>query len=393
MSSQSEIFVPESVNTSPAYGDGLVPNKSGSNPAIYRIPLGTNQRIPAILVDSESGNVDIRSTDGKSFVKIDAQNKKAYLKDFDIEESVKNAEKLADEAPGLTLDQIIKNGLVLQDGQKLTTTKDGQLLINGKVFKGEKGEKGDSGKDGSDGRDGTNGLNGKDGIDGKDGSAGPQGKQGPQGDPGIDGKDGRNGADGLNGKDGSTGPQGEQGPQGNPGIDGKDGRNGVDGTNGRDGRDGIDGKNGKDGLKGDQGPQGIPGTSKFIDCYQCNEYQDEMNPDTHGRHATKLYSKDLSIQETKPVRVSLSAVHRVRYKPTDSPHIQGYYLYVDGKFSQQRQNVIYLNSMLGDDYVVYSQTHEFILSGLEPGVHKIELQANNSEEFRLKILDVGVSYL
>ena len=100
MSSQSEIFVPESVNTSPAYGDGLVPNKSGSNPTIYRIPLGTNQRIPAILVDSESGNVDIRSTDGKSFVKIDAQNKKAYLKDFDIEESVKNAEKLADEAPG-----------------------------------------------------------------------------------------------------------------------------------------------------------------------------------------------------------------------------------------------------------------------------------------------------
>ena len=234
------------------------------------------------------------------------------------------------------------NNVIKNYDQKLTTTKDGQLLINGKVFKGEKGEKGDSGKDGSDGRDGTNGLNGKDGANG---------------------------------------------------LDGKDGRNGVDGANGRDGRDGIDGKNGKDGLKGDQGPQGIPGTSKFIDCYQCNEYQDEENPGTHGRFSTKIYSKDLSIQETKPVRVSLSAVHRVRYKPTDSPHIQGYYLFVDGKFSQQRQNVIYLNSMLGDDYVVYSQTHEFILSGLEPGVHKIELRANNSEEFRLKILDVGVSYL
>ena len=34
-----------------------------------------------------------------------------------------------------------------------------------------------------------------------------------------------------------------------------------------------------------------------------------------------------------------------------------------------------------------------VLSGLEQGVHKIELRANNSEEFRLKILDVGVSYL
>ena len=388
MSSQSEIFVPESVNTSPAYGDGLVPNKSGSNPAIYRIPLGTNQRIPAILVDSESGNVDIRSTDGKSFVKIDAQNKKAYLKDFDIEESVKNAEKLADEAPKLTLDQIIKNGLVLQDGQKLTTTKDGQLLINGKVFKGEKGEKGDSGKDGSDGRDGTNGLNGKDGIDGKDGSTGPQGKQGPQGNPGIDGKDGRNGVDGLNGKDGSTGPQGEQGPQGNPGIDGKDGRNGVDGKDGRNGRDGIDGKNGKDGkdgLKGDQGPQGIPGTSRILDFKKFETH-------VHIKDSDKIiYDVDLDISESAPLRLTLTALCYSVFK-SSTPSVS-YSLFIDGKL--EATNLRYVYGLTGDKSHRQIISDDILIPPLTRGRHNFQIKFNRglTSERLLSGAKVGVSYL
>ena len=322
---------------------------TGKNPSFFRTTQ--NGEIKCwMAVDSETGKIDIRDDEQNTLLEIDGRSKKAILAGLDIghgiseaKESAQNANTLisglrsdvseidqkartaqisadqaledAASAGPLLLKKIRQEGLELSHNQRLTSREDGQLLINGKVFKGEKGETGKSGTDGKDGR------------------------------------------------------------------------------NGRDGVDGKNGKDGKDGPKGDQGPQGIPGTSKFIDCYQCNEYQDEMNPDTHGRHATKIYSKDLSIQETKPVRVSLSAVHRVRYKPTDSPHIQGYYLFVDGKFSQQRENVIYLNSMLGDNYVVYSQTHEFILSGLEPGVHKIELRANNSEEFRLKILDVGVSYL
>ncbi len=337
---------------------------TGKNPSFFRTTQ--NGEIKCwMAVDSENGKIDIRDDEEKTLLEIDARSKKAILAGLDIGHGIKEAKESAENANILISDlktevsdidqkartaqisadqaledaasaqpailqKIRQDGLELQHDQRLTTRDDGQLLINDRVFKGEKG---------------------------------------------------------------ATGPKGDQGIQGSQGMHGEQGVQGIQGVRGPKGDSGTDGKNGKDGAKGDQGPQGIPGTSKFIDCYQCNEYQDEMNPGDHGRYERKIYSKDLSIQETKPIRVSLSAVHRIKYTPSDSPHIQRYYLYVDGKFFQQRENVIYLKSVLNDDFVVYSQTHEFILSGLEPGVHKIELRANNSEEYRLKILDVGVSYL
>ena len=160
-------FVQETENINPARGNGLVPTKSGSNNAIYRLPLGSSQRVASVLVDSETGNIDIRATDGTSFIKIDAKNKKAYFGDTDVVKGIADAQETADGAAAVALNDIILNGLTLQHGIKITTREDKQLLINGKVFKGEKGEPG---------------------KDGEQGPRGPEGPRGPRGEnaPGVE---------------------------------------------------------------------------------------------------------------------------------------------------------------------------------------------------------------
>ena len=135
-------FVKETSNENLVKKDGLVPSASGLNTTIYRLPVGSSEKVAAILVDSETGNVDIRASDGTSFVKVDARNKKAFLGDTDIIAGIEGAKDIASNASSVALQDIRQNGLYLQHNKKLTTREDGQLLIDGRVFKGEKGEAG-----------------------------------------------------------------------------------------------------------------------------------------------------------------------------------------------------------------------------------------------------------
>ena len=135
-------FVKETSNENLVKKDGLVPSASGLNTTIYRLPVGSSEKVAAILVDSETGNVDIRASDGTSFVKVDARNKKAFLGDTDIIAGIEGAKDIASNASSVALQDIRQNGLYLQHNKKLTTREDGQLLIDGEVFKGEKGETG-----------------------------------------------------------------------------------------------------------------------------------------------------------------------------------------------------------------------------------------------------------
>ena len=165
-------FVQETSNENLVKKDGLVPSASGLNTTIYRLPVGSSEKVAAILVDSETGNVDIRASDSTSLVKVDARNKKVFLGDTDIIAGIERAKEIANDASSVALKDIKQNGLYLQHNKKLTTRQDGQLLIDGKVFKGEKGNPGVNGRNGRDGRDGIDGKNGKDGSNGVNGRDG-----------------------------------------------------------------------------------------------------------------------------------------------------------------------------------------------------------------------------
>ncbi|MFK7822795.1 MAG: hypothetical protein AB8G05_01460 [Oligoflexales bacterium] len=105
-----------------------------------------------MAVDANTGNVEFKDLNGKSLLFINAEKGKLIVPGNPSVDLQKEAPddligKIAYEAkrleiaPQKTLDQISKDGLMLQANQKLTTRQDGQLLINGKVFKGEKGDK------------------------------------------------------------------------------------------------------------------------------------------------------------------------------------------------------------------------------------------------------------
>lgn len=189
---------------------------TGKNPSFFRTTQ--NGEIKCwMAVDSETGKIDIRDDEQNTLLEIDGRSKKAILAGLDIgqgiteaKESAQNANALisdlksdvseidqkartaqisadqaledAASAGPLLLKKIRQEGLELSHNQRLTSREDGQLLINGKVFKGEKGETGKSGTDGKDGRNGRDGVDGKNGKDGKDGL---KGDQGPQGIPGT----------------------------------------------------------------------------------------------------------------------------------------------------------------------------------------------------------------
>ena len=189
---------------------------TGKNPSFFRTTQ--NGEIKCwMAVDSETGKIDIRDDEQNTLLEIDGRSKKAILAGLDIgqgiseaKESAQNANTLisdlksdvseidqkartaqisadqaledAASAGPLLLNKIRQEGLELSYNQRLTSREDGQLLINGKVFKGEKGETGKSGTDGKDGRNGRDGVDGKNGKDGKDGL---KGDQGPQGIPGT----------------------------------------------------------------------------------------------------------------------------------------------------------------------------------------------------------------
>ena len=75
----------------------------------------------------------------------------------------------AAEVQPAVLKKLREEGLELQHKQRLTARQDGQLLINGNVFKGEKGEQGEKG---------DQGIQGVQGIQGEKGDTGEKGESG-----------------------------------------------------------------------------------------------------------------------------------------------------------------------------------------------------------------------
>ncbi len=200
---------------------------TGKNPTFFRTNESGDTKC-WIAVDSETGTVDIRDENEQTLLEINGKSKKAILSGLDLSKGITDAQESADSANTAisqakddiqavkekaraaqrTADQAVEEaaevhpeilqnlreeGLELQHEQRLTARKDGQLLVNGKVFKGEKGETGDKGK------------NGDPGI---------QGPEGPQGEPGIDGQEGLRGIQGEKGKNGLKGDKGPRGKAG-----------------------------------------------------------------------------------------------------------------------------------------------------------------------------------
>ena len=90
-----------------------------------------------------------------------------------IRDKVRVAQVAADQAiedaaevQPAVLKKLREEGLELQHKQRLTTREDGQLLINGKTFKGEKGDQGIQGVQGIRGIQGKKGDNGEKGESG-----------------------------------------------------------------------------------------------------------------------------------------------------------------------------------------------------------------------------------
>ena len=190
---------------------------SGKNPSFFRTTEEGEIKC-WLAVDSETGTIDIRDENEQTLVEINAATKKVILSGLDIgkgiedakesatnaneevsqarediedvKEKVRTAQVAADQAiedaaevQPAVLKKLREDGLELQHKQRLTTRKDGQLLINGNVFKGEKGEQGEQGEKGDQGIQGVQGIQG---IQGEKGDTGDQGVQGIQGVPGRD---------------------------------------------------------------------------------------------------------------------------------------------------------------------------------------------------------------
>ena len=181
---------------------------AGNNPSFFRTTEEGEIKC-WMAVDAETGAIDIRDENEKTLIEINAKTKKVFLAGLDLGKGIEDAQGSADSAneevsqaredlenirekvrvAQVAADQAIEDaaevqpavlkklreeGLELQHKQRLTTRQDGQLLINGKVFKGEKGEQG------------IQGVQGIQGIKGEKGNAGYQGIQGIQGVPGRD---------------------------------------------------------------------------------------------------------------------------------------------------------------------------------------------------------------
>ena len=125
----------------------------GKNQSFYRKDSDGNGYC-WMAVDANTGTVDIRDNKGESLFVIDAEQAKVFISGNpsvdlkkkspkDILGRIVYVAKKVDATPQSILEQISKDGLLLQANQRLSARADGQLLINDKTFKGEKGEKGD----------------------------------------------------------------------------------------------------------------------------------------------------------------------------------------------------------------------------------------------------------
>jgi len=173
---------------------------SGNNPSFFRTTEEGEIKC-WMAVDSETGAIDIRDENEKTLIEINAKTKKVFLAGLDLGRGIEEAQESADSANGevsqarediedvrekvrvaqVAADQAIEDaaevqpallqkirdeGVELQHKQRLTTRQDGQLLINGKVFKGKKGDQG------------IQGVQGIQGIQGEKGNTGEKGESG-----------------------------------------------------------------------------------------------------------------------------------------------------------------------------------------------------------------------